>query len=72
VNSHLDPACAREVAAAYDDARRTAACDPLAAAAYARLVTESDQLFWRLTSPDRPDRRHRPLAGGRRWGAVLG
>jgi hypothetical protein len=43
---------AREVAAAYVDApsRR----DPLTTAAYAQLVTESDRLFRRITSPDRP------------------
>jgi hypothetical protein len=52
----VDPAAARAVADAYADAptRR----DRLTAAAYAQLATESDQLFRRLTSPDRPDRVH--------------
>jgi hypothetical protein len=49
----VDPAMAYEVAAAYLDAPRRR--DPLAAAAYARLVTESDRLFRRVTSPDRAD-----------------
>jgi hypothetical protein len=51
VDRRVDPAVAREVAAAYLDApsRR----DPLAPAAYARLVTESDRLFRRITSPAR-------------------
>ena len=50
----VDPAAAREVAAAYADtpSRR----GPLVAGAYAQLVTESDLLFRRITSPDRPDR----------------
>jgi hypothetical protein len=48
----VDPALAREVAAAYLDA--PAGPDPLAAAAYARLVIESDGLFELITSPDRP------------------
>ena len=53
VDRLVDPAVAHEVAAAYLDApsRR----DPLAPAAYARLVTESDLLFRRITSPDRAD-----------------
>ena len=48
----VNPVLAREVAAAYLDApsRR----DPLTAAAYARLVTESNRLFELITSPDRP------------------
>lgn len=52
----VDPAAARAIAAAYADApsRR----HPLAAAAYAQLATESDQLFQRLTSPDRSGRVH--------------
>jgi hypothetical protein len=47
---------AREVAAAYIDApvRR----DPLTRLAYAQLVTESDWLFRRIISPDRPDTVH--------------
>jgi hypothetical protein len=47
-------AAAHEVAAAYLDtpARR----DPVVAAAYAQLATESDRLFARITSPDRPGR----------------
>jgi hypothetical protein len=51
----VDPA-ASAVAAAYADApsRR----HPLAAAAYALLAMESDQLIGRLTSPDRPGRVH--------------
>src|SRR5689334_16545383 len=49
----VDPAVAHEVAAAYLDApsRRDAVTD----AAYARLAAESDALFRRITSPDRPD-----------------
>jgi hypothetical protein len=48
----VNPVLAREVAAAYLDApsRR----DPLTAAAYARLVTESNRLFELITTPDRP------------------
>jgi len=48
----VNPVLAREVAAAYLDApsRR----DPLTAAAYARLVTESNRLFELITAPDRP------------------
>lgn len=52
--THVDPAAARAVAAAYTDA--STARDPLVVAAYARLVTESDRLFRDLTSGDRPDR----------------
>ncbi len=53
VERRVDPAVAHEVAAAYLDApgRR----DPLAAAAYARLVEESDRLFGQITSPHRAD-----------------
>jgi hypothetical protein len=58
MSARVDPAAAaaHDVAAAYVDtpSRR----HPLVAAAYARLVTESDQLFRRITSPDRPDRVH--------------
>jgi hypothetical protein len=49
-------AAAGEVAAAYADARPRP--DPLVAAAYARLVTESDRLFRRITTPDRSDGVH--------------
>jgi hypothetical protein len=56
VSGPVDPAAGRAVAAAYTDAPTTR--DPLVAAAYAQLVTESDQLFQHLTSPDRPDRVH--------------
>jgi hypothetical protein len=53
VDRRVDQAAAHEVAAAYLDApgRR----DPLTAAAYSRLVTESDRFFRRITSPGRPD-----------------
>jgi hypothetical protein len=50
----VDPAAARDVAAAYVGTPNRP-CQ-LVAAAYAQLVIESDQLFRRLTSPDRPDR----------------
>jgi hypothetical protein len=54
MNARVDPAAARDVAAAYvDTPTRT---DPLVAAAYSQLVAESDHLFRRLTSPDRLDR----------------
>jgi hypothetical protein len=56
MNGHVEPAAAHDVAAAYTDTPTTR--DPLVAAAYARLATESDQLFRRLTAPDRPDRVH--------------
>jgi hypothetical protein len=52
----VDPAAAHAVAAAYADAPSRPR--PLAAVAYAQLATESDQLFRRLTSPDRPGRVH--------------
>jgi hypothetical protein len=52
----VDPVAARDVAAAYADAPNKRA--PLAAAAYAQLVTESDQLFGHLTAPGRPERVH--------------
>jgi hypothetical protein len=54
VVGHVDPAAARAVAVAYADTPTT--CDPFVAAAYARLVTESDRLFRQLTAPDRPGR----------------
>jgi hypothetical protein len=54
VKVRVDPAAARDVAAAYAEARTTR--DPLVTAAYARLVAESDRLFRHLTAPDRPDR----------------
>jgi hypothetical protein len=49
----VDPVVAHEVAAAYLEVpgRR----DPLTNAAYAELATESDTIFRRITSPDRPD-----------------
>ncbi|HKA03543.1 MAG TPA: hypothetical protein VKD67_04420, partial [Acidimicrobiales bacterium] len=50
----VDPAAARDVAAAYADTRRRP--DALVAAAYAQLATESDQLFRRITAADRRDR----------------
>ena len=53
MNGHVDPASAREVAAAYVGTPNRPC--PLVAAAYAQLVIESDQLFRRLTAPDRPD-----------------
>lgn len=56
MSPRVDPAATRDVAAAYTDTPTTR--EPLVAAAYARLVTEADQLFRRLTSPDRPDRAH--------------
>ena len=49
-------AAAGEVAAAYADTRPSP--DPLVAAAFARLVTESDRLFRHITAPDRPDGVH--------------
>lgn len=49
----VDPGAARDVAAAYADAPPSR--EPLVAAAYARLVAESDHLFRHLTAPDRPD-----------------
>jgi hypothetical protein len=54
MTARVDPAAAGDVAAAYIDTRSSR--DPLVAAAYAHLVTECDQLFRHLTSPDRPDR----------------
>jgi hypothetical protein len=56
VIARVDPAAAREVAAAYADTPNRPG--PLVAAAYARLVVESDWLYRRITSPDRPDRVH--------------
>ena len=56
MKARVDPASAREVAAAYVDT--PTARDPLTAAAYARLVTESDLIFRRLTTPNRPDPVH--------------
>ena len=57
MNGHVDPVAAHDVAASYTDAPTTTR-DPLAAAAYARLVTESDQIFRHVTAPDRLDRVH--------------
>jgi hypothetical protein len=56
VSARVDPAAAHEVAATYADTPSRPR--PLEAAAYARLITESDRLFRRITSPDRPDRVH--------------
>ncbi len=53
VDRRVNPAVAHEVAAAYLDARGRR--DSLTAAAYARLVEESDRLFRRITSPDGAD-----------------
>jgi hypothetical protein len=44
---------AHEVSAAYIDAPRRR--DPLGGVAYAQLVAETDPIFRRITSPDRPD-----------------
>ena len=49
----VDPAAAREVAAAYVDARTRR--DAPTHAAYKQLVTESDRLLRRITSPSRAD-----------------
>ena len=57
MTGHVDPAAARDVAAAYAGTR-CSPTDPLVAAAYSELVAESDQLFRWITSPDRPDRVH--------------
>ena len=56
MRARVDPAAAGEVAAAYVES--PTAHDPLTAAAYARLVTESDLIFRNLTTPDRPDPVH--------------
>jgi hypothetical protein len=56
MTGRVDPAAARDVAAAY--AATPSSREPLVAAAYARLATESDRLFRHLTAPDRPDRVH--------------
>jgi hypothetical protein len=53
IERRVDPVIAREVAAAYLDAPNRP--DPRTDAAYADLVTESDRLFRRITSPDRPE-----------------
>jgi hypothetical protein len=54
VSARVDPAAAHDVAAAYVDTPSRP--HPLVAAAYAQLAAESDQLFQRLTSPERLDR----------------
>lgn len=54
--ARVDPGAAREVADAYVDTPSRPG--PLVAAAYAQLATESDRLYRRITSPDRPDRVH--------------
>lgn len=64
--ARVDPAAAREVAAAYLGTP-SRPC-PVVAAAYARLVVESDRLFRHLTAPDRPDRHH-PVMGNEIGGA---
>jgi hypothetical protein len=56
VSARVDPAAAHDVAAAYVDTPSRP--DPLVVAAYAQLARESDRLFRRITSPDRPDRVH--------------
>jgi hypothetical protein len=53
VRARVDPAAARDVADRYADTPTTRA--PLVAAAYARLVIESDRLFAHVTAPERPD-----------------
>ena len=50
MNARVDPAAAREVADAYADTPTSRS--PIVVAAYTQLVTQSDQLFRRLTSPD--------------------
>jgi hypothetical protein len=54
VIGRVDPGAAREVADAYVDTP-SRPC-PFVATAYAQLATESDRLYRRITSPDRPDR----------------
>ena len=54
VDWRVNPATAREVAAAYLNA--PALRDPLTSAAYAQLVAESDELFKSITASDRPQR----------------
>lgn len=49
----VDPAVAREVAAAYVDARERR--DAQAVAAFEQLVAEADELFGWLTCPGRRD-----------------
>jgi hypothetical protein len=51
--SSVDPATAKEVAAAFAEAS-DASHDPLVIAAYAQLTSQSDQLFALLTDLDRP------------------
>ncbi len=52
----VGPGAAHAVAAAY--AATPSGRDPLVAAAYTRLVEETDALFRQVTSPGRPDRVH--------------
>jgi hypothetical protein len=54
VNAGVDPAAARDVAAAYVDTPSRPR--PVVERSYAQLTTESDRIFRRITSPDRPDR----------------
>jgi hypothetical protein len=49
----VDQAVARDVAAAYVDAAERR--DAVTVAAFARLVSETDRLFLRLTQPSRPN-----------------
>lgn len=51
--ARVDQSVAREVATVYHDARDSR--DPLTDAAFAQLVTETDQLFRWITQPNRPD-----------------
>jgi hypothetical protein len=58
MKGRVDPTAAGDVAAAYEGTRCDGGRDPLVVAAYSQLVSESDQIFRRLTSPGRPDRIH--------------
>src|SRR5882724_10199838 len=49
----VEPTIAGEIASAYFET--TSVPSPLARAAYAQLTLETDRLFARMTSPDRPD-----------------
>lgn len=53
ISHRVDPTVAHEIASAYIDAPNRR--DPLTAPAYAQLAAESDRLYRRITSPDRPD-----------------
>ena len=54
MTARVDPAAAREVAAAYLDSPNSRG--PVVATAYGRLATESDRMFEHITCPDRPGR----------------